>query len=64
MKEGAKNDYKDVIDSLIRGYRHISNFMMGFGMGAKTIPKKGEASDCFSLTGDIFNPVFMVDDLY
>jgi len=64
LKEGAQNDYKDVIDSLIKGYRHISDYMMGFGMGAKTIPKKGEASDCFSLTGDIFNPVFSVDDLY
>jgi len=38
--------------------------MMGFGIGAKTIPKKGEASDCLSLTGDIFNPIFLVEDLY
>lgn len=38
--------------------------MMGFGIGAKTIPKRGEASDCFSLTGDIFNPTFDLPNLY
>jgi hypothetical protein len=38
--------------------------MLGFGVGAKTIGKKGEASDCFSMSGDIFNPIFLVDDLY
>jgi hypothetical protein len=42
----------------------VADFMLGFGIGAKTIPKKGEASNCFSLTGDIFNPVFPTDALY
>lgn len=64
MKDGVQNDYKDAIDDLIIGYWHLSNFMMGFGIGAKTIPKRGDASDCFSLTGDIFNPIFYPDDLY
>lgn len=58
MKEGAPNVYKDVIISLMNGYKHLSQYMMGFGIGAKTIPKRGDASDCFSLTGDIFNPIF------
>lgn len=64
LKEGADNVYKDVIYHLMDGYRHLSDYMMGFGIGAKTIPKRGEASDCFSLTGDIFNPTFELPELY
>jgi len=64
LKPGMKNDYEDVLRALMSGYKHVSEFMMGFGIGAKTIPKKGEASDCLSLTGDIFSPTFAVDELY
>lgn len=64
LKEGADNVYKDVIFHLIDGYKHLSSYMMGFGIGAKTIPKRGDASDCFSLTGDIFNPTFELPELY
>ena len=33
-------------------------------MGARTIPKKGETSDCFALSGDIFNPNIEKDKLF
>jgi len=64
LKEGAPNVYKDVIEALMGGYKNLSSFMMGYGIGAKTIPKWGDASDCFSLTGDIFNPIFTPQSLY
>mmetsp|Transcript_15433 Transcript_15433/g.17138 ORF Transcript_15433/g.17138 Transcript_15433/m.17138 type:complete len:86 (+) Transcript_15433:150-407(+) len=38
--------------------------MLGFGMGARTIPKKGDTSNCFALSGDIFNPNIEKDKLF
>jgi len=38
LKEGAPNVYKDVIEALMGGYKNLSSFMMGYGIGAKTIP--------------------------
>ena len=63
-KAGVQNDYKEIIDALTHGYKHLSKYMMGYGIGARTIPKIGETSDCFSVSGDIFNPFFNLEDLY
>lgn len=63
LKKGANNDYLTVIQHITNAYQNIWSGMLGFGMGARTIPKKGETSSCFSLTGNIFNPVLPKDKL-
>lgn len=63
LKKGANNDYLTVIEHITNAYKNISSYMLGLGMGARTIPKKGETSDCFSLTGNIFNPIVDIKDL-
>lgn len=64
LKKGANNDYISVIEHITNAYQNISTHMLGFGMGARTIPKKGETSNWFSLTGNIFNPVIKKDKLF
>ena len=56
LKEGANNDYINVIKHITNAYHNISSHMIGYGMGARTIPKKGDTSNLFALSGDIFNP--------
>ena len=35
----------------------MSDFMLGFGIGGKTCPSQENASDIFSLSGNMFNPI-------
>lgn len=64
LKKGAPNAYKDVMEALARAYQHMSEFMLGFGFGAKMVKKKAHTSDCFAMSGDIFNPAFEGEELY
>lgn len=58
LKKGSPNDYIPVINAVENAYRHMCQKMIGFGMGARLVPKKGETSDLFAMNGNIFNPVF------
>mmetsp|Transcript_29834 Transcript_29834/g.29394 ORF Transcript_29834/g.29394 Transcript_29834/m.29394 type:complete len:311 (-) Transcript_29834:838-1770(-) len=64
LKEGASNDYINVIQHITNAYQNISSHMLAFGMGARTIPKKGDTSNLFALSGDIFNPQIEKDKLF
>ena len=64
LKKGANNDYIKVIEHITNAYKNISSHMLGYGMGARTIPKKGEISNLFALSGDIFNPHFEKNKLF
>jgi len=64
LKKGASNDYINVIEHITNAYQNISSHMLGFGMGAKTTHHKGDASNLFSLTGNIFNPILEKDKLF
>jgi len=63
LKEGEDNDYITILKKISKVYKNLSPFMMGFGMGGKTLPKQQNASDIFSLSGNMFNPIFENADL-
>ena len=63
LKKGENNDYITVLESIQNAYQHISKFMLGFGIGGKTLPKQMNASDVFSLSGNMFNPIIESDQL-
>ena len=55
--EGVElNDSIPVINHIRHVYKDISNYCMGYGIGAKTCPKQIRASDIFALNGNIFDP--------
>jgi len=58
LKPGAPNDYVDALKGYYNAYQSISKFMVAYGFGAKTVPKKGESRTCdlFSCTGNFADP--------
>lgn len=50
------NDYISVINHIRHVYKDISQFCMGFGIGAKTCPSQIHSSDVFALSGNIIDP--------
>lgn len=51
------NDYRDVLQGICNAYRSIASFFVGFGFGAKLVPKTGRTSSCFAMNGNFFDPV-------
>ena len=57
LKRGQPNDYRDVMGAICNAYRNIASYMVGFGFGAKIVPKTGRTSNCFAMNGNFFDPV-------
>jgi hypothetical protein len=53
-------EYSDVLEKLNKIFSHFdkSQGIPVYGLGAKIGPKKQIHSNCFSLSGDFFNPFF------
>lgn len=63
LKKGEDNSYISILKHIEKVYQHLTPYILGFGMGGKTLPKQQNASDIFSLSGDIFNPIIDKDHL-
>lgn len=63
QKENEDNDYKSILNHILKVYKNLSPFMMGFGMGGKTYPKQQNASNIFSMSGNMFDPIFDQDQI-
>jgi len=57
------NDYITILKSIKKVYRHLCQYFVGFGMGGKTTPKQQNASDIFSLSGNMFYPIIKNDEV-
>jgi len=57
LKAGVQNDYIDALKSVCHSFQNFSQYMLGYGFGAKTIKGKGLKCDLFSLTGDFMDPI-------
>ena len=64
QKESEDNDYRSILNHILKVYKNLAPFVMGFGMGGKTYPKQQNASDIFSLTGNMFNPILNKDQVF
>jgi len=58
LKEGADNAYIIALENITKSFKNLSSQMMGFGIGGLTYPKQKSASNIFSLSGDVFDPLF------
>jgi Copine len=57
LKPGAPNDYISALRRFSKTFRHFSKFMLGFGLGARTVGSgEGPACNLFSMTGDFMDP--------
>lgn len=56
LKQGQPNDYLEVLKYVFRSYKKFSEFMLGYGFGARTVEGDGPACNKFSMTGDFLNP--------
>lgn len=56
LKEGAPNDYVDVLRRVNSAFKYFSQFMLGYGVGARTVDGEGPACNLFSMTGDFQDP--------
>lgn len=63
LKKGEDNDYISILNHILKVYKNLTPYVIGFGMGGKTLPKQQNASDIFSLSGNMFNPIVEKDDL-
>jgi hypothetical protein len=63
LKRGEDNDYISILNHILKVYKNLAPYVIGFGMGGKTLPKQQNASDIFSLSGNMFNPIVEKDDL-
>jgi hypothetical protein len=63
LKVGEDNSYISILKHIQKVYQNLTPYILGFGMGGKTLPKQQNASDIFSLSGDIFNPIVKKDQL-
>lgn len=63
LKKDEDNDYISVLNHILKVYQNLSPFVIGFGMGGKTIPKQQNASNVFALSGNMFNPIIEKEQL-
>ena len=63
LKKDEDNDYLSVLNHILKVYQNLSPFVIGFGMGGKTLPKQQNASNIFALSGNIFNPIVEKEQL-
>jgi hypothetical protein len=56
LNPSKPNIYLKVIESISRMYEGWAEFFIGYGFGAKVVPKKSETSNCFAINGNIFKP--------
>jgi len=52
LKQGAPNDYVEVLKRVANSFKYFSKFMLAYGNGARTVSGEGPACDLFSMTGD------------
>ena len=57
------NDYVSVINHIRHVYKDISEYWMGYGIGAKTWSSQLAASDIFALSGNMFDPTIEYNQL-
>ncbi|CAI2387430.1 unnamed protein product [Moneuplotes crassus] len=63
LKKGEENDYISILSQIKKIYQHLCPYVLGYGMGGKTVPKQQNASDLFALSGDMFDPIVERDQL-
>jgi hypothetical protein len=56
LKEGQPNDYLEALGNVYRAYSRFSQFMLAYGIGARTAPGEGPACSLFSMTGEYMDP--------
>lgn len=64
LKKDEENDYISILNHIVKVYQNLTPFIMGYGMGGKTLPKQQNASDIFALSGNMFNPIVDKDEVY
>ena len=55
-KPGYPNEYVQTLLAISKSMRQYSKFMLGYGVGARTMPGLGSASELCSMTGDFIDP--------
>lgn len=56
LKPGQRNDYLEVLDHVQSVFQHFSQFSLGYGFGARTVPGEGPSSDLVAMTGNLSHP--------
>ena len=51
----TNNDYISIINHVRHVYKDISQYWMGYGFGGKTCPEQVQASNLFSMSGNMFD---------
>ena len=63
VNEDRPNEYRDVLQALSKSYKLISPSALFYGFGANAVTKTTQVSHLFAGTGDLLNPLVMIDNL-
>lgn len=63
VNEDKPNEYRDLIQAISKSFKLISPSALFYGFGANSVTKVTEVSDLFVATGDLLNPIVMIDNL-
>ena len=61
--EDRPNEYRDLLQAVSKAFKLIAPSALFYGFGANSVMKVTEVSDLFAGTGDLLNPIVMIDNL-
>ena len=61
--EEKPNEYRNLLQALSKAFKLISATALFYGFGANSVTKVTEVSDLFVGTGDLLNPIVMLESL-